>query len=128
MYNDEMPNRLLINKAWQKSYQDDMIKKGQENHLEPSYIDAELYELLAPNTWGYSCEERARDYLYQNTHYAESISLQCIPIYTLDVNQRITVKDPISGINGDFITTQITMPLSQGSTMSISASAALSRI
>lgn len=128
MYNDEMPNYLLINEEWEKEYKEKLIKMGQENHLEAVEITNELYEKLAPNVWGYSAEEKVRDYLYQNTHYAESITLQCVPIYALDVNQRITVRDSKTGINGDYIISQITMPLSQGSNMSITATKANDRI
>ena len=49
-------------------------------------------------------------------------------IYYLDVNSRITVQDRKSGIYGDYIIKSISLPLSAGSTMTISASRALERI
>jgi hypothetical protein len=69
-----------------------------------------------------------RDLLYQHTNYNESISIQSIPIYYLDVNNRISVYDKKSGIYGDYIIKSISLPLNAEGTMSISAIKALDRI
>ena len=66
--------------------------------------------------------------LYQYTSYNESISIQSIPIYYLDVNRRITVNDKVSGISGDYIVNSISLPLNGQQTMSISASRAYEHI
>jgi hypothetical protein len=79
-------------------------------------------------TYGYSAQEVLRDTIYQYSGYNESITLQSIPIYYLDTNKRITVKDKISNIDGDFVIQTITLPLSAGTSMSITASRALNRI
>ena len=69
-----------------------------------------------------------KDLLYQYTNYNESVSLTCLPIYHLDVNQRITIKDPESGIEDDFIIKNISCPLGQSGTMTINANRALTKI
>ena len=93
-----------------------------------SVISKEIYANLAIGTKGYSAQETVRNFLYQYTNYNEQIALQCIPIYYIDVNRRITVKDKKTGINGDYIINSITLPLSYNATMSISATRALNRL
>ena len=68
-----------------------------------------------------------RELLYQYTSYNESISLQAIPIYHLEPNIRIGVRDIESDIYGDFMISTISIPLDINSTMSISATRALER-
>lgn len=69
-----------------------------------------------------------RDLLYQHTSYNEAITLQTIPVYYLEPNTRITVKDLESGINGDFMMGTISIPFDIGSTMSITAQKVLEKI
>lgn len=71
---------------------------------------------------------KIREMLYQYTKYCENISIQCIPIYHLDVNTRITVEDPKSNIFGDYMINRITLPLDCSGQMNITASRALDRI
>ena len=69
-----------------------------------------------------------RDLLYQHTSYNEAITLQTIPIYYLEPNTRITVKDNESGISGDYMMGTISIPFNIGSTMSITAQKVLEKI
>ena len=69
-----------------------------------------------------------RDLLYQYTSYNEAISLQTIPVYYLEPNTRITVKDMESGINGDYMINTISIPFDIGSTMSVTAQKVLEKI
>lgn len=66
--------------------------------------------------------------LYESARYNSSITLECIPIYYLDVNSRISVYDAESGINGDFLINSISVPLSVSENMNINASAVLERL
>ena len=68
------------------------------------------------------------DLLYQHTSYNEAITLQTIPIYYLEPNTRITVKDIESGISGDYMMGTISIPFDIGSTMSITAQKVLEKI
>ena len=93
-----------------------------------SNVDSKVYAAVAIGTIGYTAQEVARDLLYQYTNYNENISIQSIPIYYLDVNSRITVKDRKSGIYGDYIIKSISLPLGAENTMTISATRAMERI
>lgn len=128
MYNVDIPNYILIDESMDNNYELKLMNKCDEQGQPHSVIDKELYKKIAIGTAGYTAQEVAREMLYQSSSYNESISLSCIPIYYLDVNKRITVKDKKANINGDYIINSITLPLAPSSTMNISASRALNRI
>ena len=128
LYDTEVPNYIIIDEAMEDKYELEVMSKCDEQGQPHSVVDTDLYKKLAIGTTGYSAQETVRNFLYQYTTYNESISLSCIPVYYLDVNKRITVKDKKSGINGDYVIKSMTMPLSPASTMSITASRALDRI
>ena len=60
--------------------------------------------------------------------FAESITLTAVPIYYLEPNNRILVKDDNTGINGEYIITKITIPLAYNGTTSITATKVIERI
>ena len=109
----------------------DMEKYKQEAQARDQHwtsVDSNVYKNLVQGGSMNSAYEKVRDLLYQYTSYCESITLQTIPIYHLDVNTRITVNDPKSNIAGDYMINRITLPLDCSGTMSISATRALDRI
>ena len=128
IYNNDVPDYIIIDQNMDNDYKLEIMDRCDAEGQSHSMVESEVYAKFAIGTIGYSAQEVARDFLYQYTTYSESIALQCIPVYSLDVNRRITVKDKKSGINGDYIIKSMTVPLSPSSTMSISASKALNRI
>ena len=66
--------------------------------------------------------------LYNNSYCIESISMTTIPIYHLDLNTLIEVTDENSKINGHFVLSKITLPLTYNGTMSINATKAPDRL
>ena len=75
-----------------------------------------------------SAYEEIRKELYQYTNYNQQISLTALPIYYLEPNTRITIRDNKSGIFGDYMIKSISLPLDVNGTMSISCTKALERI
>lgn len=84
-------------------------------------VDSTIYSLLTIGGSQNSCYERICDMLYQYTNMSQSITISAIPIYYLEPNTRITVRDDAAGINGDFMISSISLPLDVESSMSISA-------
>lgn len=128
IYDNDVPDYIILDQDMDNNYKMSVIEKCDNAGQAHSTVENEVYSKFAIGTVGYSAQEVVRDFLYQYTTYSESISIQSIPVYSLDVNQRITVKDRKSGINGDYIIKSMTIPLSANNTMSISASKALNRI
>lgn len=103
---------------------EECIEKG----LEYLQMDSETYSKLATGGYLNSAYEQIKNEIYQYTNYNEQISLNMIPIYYLEPNSRITVRDAATGIYGDFIIKNISLPLDVNGTMSISCIKALERI
>ena len=76
------------------------------------------------STQGKSAKESLDSLLYTHTYYCESITLNCIPIYYLDSNVRISVYDETSGINGEYIIKSFSLQLNYDGLMSITATKA----
>ena len=128
LFNNDIPNVIIININGDPIYNTQLIERCEREGQPRSNVDGVLYSNLAFNTLGYSAQEVARDLLYQYTDYNSAISFSCVPIFYLEPNTRITVKDKKSGIFGDYIINNITRPLSGQGMMSISATKALERI
>jgi len=128
LYNTDIPNYIMINLTMDANTRTKIIDRCEKEGQPYSNVDATVYSKIAVGTIGYTAQETARTLLYQYTNYNENISIQCIPIYYLDVNSRITVQDRAAGIYGDYIIKSISLPLSAESTMTISATRALERI
>lgn len=61
-----------------------------------------------------------KNLLYTHTTFNESISMESIPLYFLDVNTRINIADSTTDIFGDHYLTSISIPLTADGTMSMS--------
>ena len=66
--------------------------------------------------------------LYQYTSYNEQISLTTLPIYYLEPNTRVAIKNPYIGVYDDYIIKSISLPLDINGVMNISCIKALERI
>ena len=110
-----------------KDYQeqlDECIDK-QQNYCA---VPPEVYDALVVGGYYNGADIMIKDLLYQYTNFNESISLTCMPIYYLEPNSRITVVSKEAGISDDFIIQNMSLPLDNSGTMSISANRAKTRI
>lgn len=115
-----------------------LIELGQEDTEEKRHecedkgqkyiqVDSSIYSMMTGGGSKNSAYNRVRELLYQYTSYNESITLQAIPIYHLEPNIRIRVRDIESSIFGDYMISTISIPLDINGTMTISATRALER-
>lgn len=72
-----------------------------------------------------SCKEAIDQLLYKHSYCSETVNITSLPIYHLEPNYRILVKDDNSKINGEYIINKITIPLTYNGTMTIAASKAV---
>ena len=129
LYNEDIPNVIMIDASLPQSERTAITNKCARLGDVPSTVDADVWNTgVKMGSTGYSAEDCVRDLLYQYTSYNETITIQCIPIYYLEPNNIITVYDRASGISGDYVINSISLPLSPGGTMSITAMRALTRI
>lgn len=91
-------------------------------------VDSGIYNMLVNGGVLRSAYEEIRRELYRYTQYNEQISLTTLPIYNLEPNTRITVRDVQSDIYGDYMIKSLSIPLDINGTMNISATRTLERI
>lgn len=99
-------------------------EKGQPYVL----VDTTIYNQIAIATAQNSAYNVVRDLLYQYTKYNESVTINTLPLYHLDVNTILKLNDATSGIQGNYLINSISVPLDVSGNMSISATKVLERI
>ena len=77
---------------------------------------------------GKSAKEELDSTLYDCTYFQESITFSSIPIYYLEPNTRITVRDDQSGINGEYLIKSLSLQLQHDGMMSVTATRAVDRV
>lgn len=126
VFEPDIPDFILIEKG--KEDTDTKRKECETKGQNYVQMDSSIFNLLTTGGSKNSAYNYVRELLYQYTSYNESISIQSVPIYYLEPNTRITVQDKESNIFGDYMISNISIPLDINSTMSISATRALERI
>lgn len=77
---------------------------------------------------GHSAKDYIEQLLYDYGYCIENITITSIPLYHLEPNTRIYVKDETTNINGEYIINKISLPLDHRGTMTINATKAPTRI
>ena len=127
IFEREIPNLVMIDASQDSAIVTEQREEAQRKGQDYIQVTGAIYNLLATGGTQNSAFERIKELIYQYTSYNESITLQCLPIYYLDVNQRITVNDSKSNIYGDYMINSISIPFNISSMMTISATRALER-
>ena len=110
------------------------ISNNRENNYtqRPGYtyinLPSELEGLFTISAQGKSAKNMLDQFLFDYAYCAETISVSSIPVYYLEPNTRIFVRDDNSKINGEYIISSINLPLAYNGTMSISATKATQNI
>lgn len=124
IYYREVPTVIFVD--METDIQTEKAKKGTGyTYIKlPEYLE----NLFSMSAQGKSAMDVLNEWLYSYAFCAESISINALPVYYLEPNARILVRDDNSGINGEYIVTRLTFPLSHNGTMSISATKAVERL
>lgn len=77
---------------------------------------------------GKSAKDKLDELIYNHAYCIENATITSIPIYHLEPNTRVYVHDEETGIDGDYIVSKFTIPLSYNGTMSITATKAAENI
>lgn len=89
---------------------------------------ATVAQYIAENAAQYSAFDYIRSMLHEVLNFNNVITLSTIPIYSLDVNQKIYVKDAQADVDGEYIINSLTIPLTADGKMTINAQQAVHRI
>lgn len=99
----------------QSGYVFAFLPKGMAKYFEISYR-------------GLSAKDKIDELLYQYSYCVENVTITALPVYHLQPNTRIYVRDDTTNINGEYLISKMTIPLDHKSTMSITASKAPNRL
>ena len=125
IFEPEIPNYVLIEADGDNS---DFIYECQYRNQPWISVDSTIWAGLAQGGSHNSAFNMIQDLLYQYTGYNESITLETLPMYFLEPNIRITARNEETGIYGDYMLSNFSVPLDVNGTMSLSCTRALERI
>lgn len=126
IFEPDNPDIVIIEAGSENA--DSIQRECEARKQEYAQVRSEIYAMLLNGGALRSAYDEIKKELYQYTNYNEQISLTTLPIYYLEPNVRITVRDNQSGIYGDYMVKSISLPLDINGTMSLSCIRALERI
>ena len=91
-------------------------------------VDDDLMNCFSISGRGKSAKEELDNLLYSHSYCAETITLTTLPVYYLQPNTRILVRNDETKINGEYIINRMTLPLNYNGTSSITAVKAVERL
>jgi hypothetical protein len=77
---------------------------------------------------GKNAKDKLDELLYTHGYCIENATITAVPIYYLQPNVRIHITDSDTNLNGDYVVSKISLPLSYNGTMSITATKAVDNI
>jgi hypothetical protein len=88
-----------------------------------SILKSQVQSFLNDQIYPYANDafSNIKNSLFTHTNYNESITISCVPIYTLDVNEIVNVLDLETQILGNYYIQSISFDFSEGAQMSIAA-------
>ena len=126
IYFRDTPNVIFVDSTISDSEMADMHEQ------KPGYtfikLPTVMENLFTFSAQGKSAFDKLNTHLYNHAYCTESITLNALPVYYLEPNTRIFVKDGNSGIEGEYIINRISIPLQYQGTMSISATKVVERL
>lgn len=93
-----------------------------------AFLPPQYENVFSISAQGKSAQDKINELIYNHSYCIENITVNAIPIYYLEPNVRIYVHDDNSKIDGQYIVSRLTIPLTYNGTMSISATKAPERI
>lgn len=116
IYYKEVPNTIFI----------DTLQEKEKYEYQSGYTYIQLNKgmldsLFYTSTNGKSAKEALDDVLYTNSYATENATIQATPIYHLQPNSRIYIRNDDTNINGEYLISKITVPLDHKKMMSITA-------
>ena len=129
--NDDIENLVTSKQALELKLAVDSAIQDQKEEM-PGYtfirLPTYMENMFSISAQGKSAFDKLDNWLYSFAYCTESISVSALPVYYLQPNTRIFVKDENSNIEGEYIVNRISLPLTYNGMMSISATKAVQRL
>ena len=119
IFEPAIPDYVIIKKGELDT--DEKRQECEDRNQAFIQVDAAIYDLLSIGGVSNGAYTEIKNLLYDLTSYNESVQISTIPIYHLEPNTRIGIRDIDSDIYGDYMINSISVPFDINGTMSISA-------
>lgn len=118
IFENDIPDVILLNLGDDNLYEQrqECILKGQ-NYTQ---VTEEIYNLLAVGGTYNAAFYTARDLLYENTDFNETLNINILPLYYIEPNNLVALHDEKAGVYGNYFIKSISIPLSISGTMNMS--------
>ena len=120
IYYEEAPNVLFV-------FPDELPDRTMTGYTYLT-INRSMQDYFTIASTGKSAKEALTAMLNESAFVTESATFTSVPIYYLDVNTKIQVVDSTRGINGEYLVSKLTIPLTYNGTMSITATNVIDNI
>ena len=120
IHHKEIPNIIFYNTAVK-----DFAQFSGYTYI---HLPATCAGIFETSSSGKTAKNKIDELLYNHSYGQESINIQAIPIYNLEPNSRICIKDTESQINGEYLLSKFTIPLNYKKLMSITATKIIDNI
>ena len=87
-----------------------------------------MESLFSISSQGKSAKSVVDQFVYQYAQNAENINMTVLPMYYLEPNTRVFIRNDESGINGEYLINRFTLTLGSSGNMSVTASKAIDRL
>ena len=98
----------------------DTLTEREENGYKYIYTPG-LLKMFSISSQGKSAKTKLDELIYQHGYCSESATISCIPIYYLQPNILINIKDKDTYLDGNYLISKISIPLTYNGTMSLTA-------
>lgn len=92
------------------------------------FLPQGMEQLFTISYRGKSAKDKLDQLLFDNAYCIENVTINCLPLYHLQPNNRIYIKDEKTNINGEYLINKISFSLAYDGTMSITATKAPERL
>lgn len=128
IYFRETPGVLFLNPDEWSEYANGIDAWDKPTGYAYAQLPKYLQHLFTISSQGKSAKDVLDEYLYKYSYCTETVSVSALPVYHLEPNVRVLIRDDNSHINGEYIINKITIPLDPKGTMNISAVKAVDRL
>lgn len=115
IYYKEVPNTLFVYSKEEKE------KYSYQTGYTYIQLNPGMQSLLVESNKGKSAKEALDELLYTNSYATENTTIQTTPIYHLQPNTCIYVRNDDTRIDGEYLISKLTIPLDHKKMMSITA-------
>ena len=109
-------------------FSDDTTQNTYKDGYKYFQIGTQYSGMFKKSTQGKSAKDAIDNLLYNFSYCTESVTITSVPIYYLQPNTLIYISDARASIEGDYMITKMTIPLTYNGTMSISGIKVVQRL